>query len=346
MGEFSDAGENSVPSSDAGRNILKAEGIVTTDLSDYLIGAFPRAPFEAKPSPDTCAVLSPLMDEVQGASLHESVLRAIAEDSAGGLNFSRKDDKDSANNMLSDLELSSNGKVIYSESWNRNLDAYTETMCQTRDGRNVFTWPISIPIHKDIDDKHVQTAESPGINACSSGFPKPGGFDFSAGDIEETFSAQNNTSSVTYGVIRQIANKADLDCSGTLSKNELEEFKNNPDVGPKTRHVAEHLLKNFDKLATFTRGDWSEYKDSDARAMVEKYFKDSAADTEISKKDLHMLGYLPDLDLERHKAIKEDGYLGIVKGTLLGGGKVQAFNKLVEKLSSSEMLQKELLNLR
>ena len=140
--EHKESGAESAHSSDAGREVLAGEGYISSDLTDYLVGAFPRAPFAPERIPDTCAVLAPIMEKLPSLDLRESVFSAIAEDSVGQLEFKRKNNPAQT---TSDLELISNGKVIYSEKWNPTINSNLETTCQTDEGRIRKTWSFDVP---------------------------------------------------------------------------------------------------------------------------------------------------------------------------------------------------------
>lgn len=188
---------------------------------------------------------------------------------------------------------------------------------------------------------------------CINGFPKLGGFDFTEEDIETTFSYRDEPKSATNDVIRQVANKADLDCSGTLSKGELEDYLKRPELGPKTKQTVNHMLNKFHELATFTKNDWSEFKDPDTRHLIEKYLKDPDPNEEISKKDLATISEFGApifiefaLESEFQKAIEADGKIGVLKGAIFGGGKVQAVKELAKQMLSHGQLRDKLLDQR
>ena len=120
------------PTVESGREIFRQMGVVTTDLSDYLTGAFPRAPFQAKDQPDTCSVLLPKMDVADSHKESETMMKAIAADSAGQIVF-HQTDMSREHVKEEKLELSINGKVIYGELWSLKARAKIP-ICQDRSG--------------------------------------------------------------------------------------------------------------------------------------------------------------------------------------------------------------------
>lgn len=202
---------------------------------------------------------------------------------------------------------------------------------------------LSQPKSKEVQVQHE----------CINGFPKPGGFDFTEADIEATFSVQGDRKRIINDVFRQVANRADLDCSGTLSKSELQDYLSKAELGPKTKQTVNQMLNNFDELANFTKADWSEYKDPDTRHLIEHYLKDPHPNDEISRTDLKVFSELAApiflefaLESEFHKAKEADGKLGILKGAILGGGKVQAVKELTKQMLSHAQLRDKLLDQR
>jgi len=193
-------------------------------------------------------------------------------------------------------------------------------------------------------------------NDCGERIPSPGGFSWTDRDL--AIAADEARSRVEQGdpkapnyvedVIALIAHKSDTDCKGTLSKNDIEQFKAG---APNQTSIdfADHLLENFDKIASLAKEDWSEIKEPSARALVEKYFKDNQPDNVISRADLATMKKSSpfgmsfaaafDYEPERHKALAKAGILGLI----FGSKDLDAYNELAKQVNLRVELRQQIL---
>lgn len=192
------------------------------------------------------------------------------------------------------------------------------------------------------------------ISKCATGegFGNPGGFQWSLADLESVAQKSKQDSKYADDTVGLLVLAADTNCSGTVSRDELGQLKKdstNSDV----RDAITHIEDNFSKYSNLAKNDWSEVKDQDARSLVEKYLKDNAGDDVISKDDLKILKTVSpfgmsffnvfDLEPELNRAVKDDGFSGLVWGSIFGGGKVQAYNELARRVNERIATRNELL---
>ncbi len=212
-----------------------------------------------------------------------------------------------------------------------------------------------------LSDRGIKTMPENQVarNECSERIHSPGGFNWSDQDLASY--ANDTNASILKGdkrapdfvedIISLIAHKADTDCSGTVSKVEIEEFKSST-KNQASIDFADHLLANFDRISGFAKADWSEIKDTAARALVEKYFKDNAPDSVISAKDiLSMKNSSPfsmsfavafDYEPERQKALNKAG----LWGQIFGSKDLDAYNELAKQVNSRVELRSQILKLQ
>lgn len=151
------------------------------------------------------------------------------------------------------------------------------------------------------------------FDKCGQGFPNYGGFQWSEKDFntylndylsgKETGKQDRHVQSL----FSLLARGADKDCSGTLTKEEIEAFKSRTD-NPNAVKLADHILKNYDKIASFAKSNWDEIKDPKVKALMEKYLKDGAPDNVISAKDLDALRSMSEASTYGHFGILDTAY--------------------------------------
>jgi hypothetical protein len=86
---------------------------------------------------------------------------------------------------------------------------------------------------------------------------------------------------------RALAYFADVDKSGTMSKDELIDYRNNQE-DPKMVDFSNFLLKNFNDLATLANNNLPEMRDFRLEQLTRKAFHDPSPDSEISARDLQV----------------------------------------------------------
>src|SRR6185437_10844566 len=151
--------------------------------------------------------------------------------------------------------------------------------------RNILSWFPGIKLGVVLMGEAESWRAEPIGEKCSGGFPRPGRIHFTMGDLADEAKQSATKPELMEDVLSLVALAADKNCTAAVSKPQLEAFRDQA-KDPAIAAGAQRIINDFDKIATMSKQDWSEIKDPDARALVEKYLKDNAPDSVISPNDV------------------------------------------------------------
>ncbi len=174
---------------------------------------------------------------------------------------------------------------------------------------NAYSVFLSRQTQKENDDASefsnatAQTEEQRTSKAsCESEFPSPGGFRSSLQDLSEKTEQIKNTKSINRrneqveDAIIILTHLADTKCSSVLNMDDLKQFKNTPELTPSAKDLTQHVIDNFDSLASFS--DVDEIEDPLAREIAEGIFAtDGNSKRVISAVDVNNMRSLNPLSL-------------------------------------------------